>query len=361
MADSKIEENLENEADELDVAIKDMLQICNEIQDLNCSKSKQQPHWSVCTNKLNSCYVQVNKPEGFRDMFITFHERYGDKYSGSILTQATEEDDYVTVNDDFFRDTDIYPTPGKSSVIKTSAPRRGSSWAKKPILKGPVMYYDYEKEKAAGVCIPIGEIYRVTIAMYDEMEKDGGDDADIRSLSARLLLSFFKLINVACEGKCDSSIQDNIALLEETISEVTSGEVKPSSGGPFGILKDVFKKILPTLTKGGKDSILPKGAQDALNSVIEGDTLDDVGSMFSEISGNIEKGAASASKQGGSKSVAAMMDTISDTLKSESVVSKIEGITNKLSQFSNGGILSPPTVIPKPIDSTPENDAGDQD
>lgn len=363
MADSKLEENPDN----LDIAINDLLLLCNEIQDLHCAKSKQQPHWSVCVNKLNSCYItvknEVKNSEGFREMFTDFHKRYGDKYDKSILTQATDEEDYVTVNDDFFRDKELYPAPGKNKPHSkgVSSTRRGSSWGKKVVLKGPVIYYTYEDEKAVGVCIPIGEIYRVTIAMFDEMEKNGDDDADIRSLSARLLLTFFKLIDVSCEEKCNPSIKENIFLLEEAVSEVTIGETKSSSGGPFGMLKDVFKKILPSLTKGGKDSILPKEAQAALNSVMEGDTLDEVGSMFSEISGNIEKGAAEAGKEGGGKSIGKMMGTISETLQSESVVSKIENITNKLSQFANGGILAPPTAILKPTESTVDNDAGDQE
>lgn len=362
MTDSKLEEN----PDHLDIAINDLLVLCNEIQDLNCAKSKQQPHWSVCVNKLNSVYITVKNSEGFREMFADFHKRYGDRYDKSILTQPTDEEDYVTVNDDFFRDKEVYPAPGKNKSISTdkkgSSARRGSSWGKKVVLKGPVIYFTYEDEKASGVCIPIGEIYRVTIAMFDEMEKEGGDDADIRSLSARLLLAFFKLINVACEEKCNTSIKENILLLEEAVSEVTTGDTKSSSsGGPFGMLKDVFKKILPTLTKGGKDSILPKEAQAAINSVMEGDTLDEVGSMFSEISGNIEKGAAAAGKEGGGKSIGKMMGTLSETLQSESVVSKIENITNKLSQFTNGGILAPPTAIPKPTESTADNDAGDQE
>src|ERR1700753_1919405 len=116
MSDSKTEEEPTEVKDELDVKIKDLIAICTEVQDVMCSGKKQQPHWSVCVNKLQSVYERVGKSEGFRDMFVEFHRRFGSKYSTPIFTYVDDDDD-GTVEDDFFTDDTIMPKPGEDNTV----------------------------------------------------------------------------------------------------------------------------------------------------------------------------------------------------------------------------------------------------
>ena len=357
----------ETKADPLNEEITNLFVVCNEIQDRYCSSNRQQPYWSTCANKLHASYIKVNDSSAYRDMFVTFHQKYGHNYCVDIF--GTSEGDEENVNDDFFKSLELFTTPGKNGTSRpTTAKKGGSSWNKKVILKGPVIYYTYEDEKAAGVCLPIGEIYRVTINMFEEMEKDKGDDMDIRSLPARLLCAFYKTISVACGEFCEGAdvIKTNIESLDQAISDVTihTNDSGPSSG-PFGILKDVFKKVTPALTRGGKDSLIPKEAQTAIENVIKGDTINDVGNMFATISSSIQEGADKAQKEGNAGSVSTILDSISGVLKTQPVVDTMQSIAGKLSTLTGDGILAPPTAeqlaaIPKPTESTPGNDAGEQ-
>ncbi len=181
-------------------------------------------------------------------------------------------------------------------------------------------------------------------------------------------MCFFTVIYEACGEGCtgEDILKENIDLLTKSIAEVDGNENEDDgkASGPFGALKGVFKKLLPTLTGGGKNSLLPKEAQKIFKGVMEGDTLDSVGDMFSEISGSIEKGAAEANEAGKKStgaSITTMLDNISSTLKSESVVGKLEGIANKLSDLSSG-LLAPPTgPVETAKESTEDNNADDQD
>lgn len=356
----------ETKTDPLDIEITNLFVVCNETQDRYCNSNKQQPYWSTCANKLHASYVRVGDSSAYRDMFLVFHEKYWSKYCVNIFgTLEGEEDD---VHDDFFKSSEVFPAPGR--VSSTSKKGGNSSWNKKPTLKGPVIYFTYEDEKAAGVCLPIGEIYRVTINLFEQMENDKGDDMDVRSLPARLLCAFYKTIYVACGELCDGAdiMKSNIEMLEQNISEVSINTDDSNSGtasGPFGVLKQVFKSVVPALTKGGKNSLIPKEAQSAIENVIKGDTIDDVGNMFAQISGSIQRGADKAQAEGKVGSVTTILDSISDTLKTEPVVNTMQNIAGKLSSLTGEGILAPPTAdqlanVPRPTESTPQNNAEDQ-
>lgn len=362
----------ETKADPLNDAITNLFVVCNEIQDRYCNTNKQQPYWSSCANKLHASYVRVADSSAYRDMFLAFHQKYGRDYCVNIFgTAEGEEDD---VHDDFFKSMEVFTAPGKSKTSAvpkkgTAAAKKNASWRGQPTLKGPVIYYTYEDEKAAGVCLPVGEIYRVTISMFEQMENDKGDDMDVRSLPARLLCAFYKVIYVACGEFCEGAdiMKSNLELLEQNISDVTIHTTDNSgpSSGPFGVLKDVFKRVVPALTKGGKDSLIPKEAQTAIENVIKGDTIDDVGNMFAQISGSIQRGADKAQAEGKVGSVTSILDSISDTLKTQPVVDTMQNIAGKISSLTGDGILAPPTAeqlaaIPKPTESTAENNAEDQ-
>lgn len=357
-------QDTEAKLDPLDKEITNLFLVCNEIQDRYCESNKQQPYWSTCANKLHASYVKVNNSGAYRDMFLTFHQKYSRHYCISIFGSEDGDDD-ENVNDDFFKSLDLFTTPGAASKepAKTATKKGGSSWSKKPVLKGPVIYYTYEDERAAGVCLPIGEIYRVTIGMFEEMERKKGDDMDIRSLPARLLSAFYRTIYEACGESCEGAaiIKNNIEMLDQAVSEVTiHTNEEAASSGPFGVLKDMFKKVVPALTKGGKDSLLPKEAQTVIENVIKGDTIDEVGNMFATISTSIQNGAEKAKQEGKVGSVSVLLESISETLKTEPVVNTMQNIAGKLSTLTGEGILAPPTVVPTPVDSSPGNDAGDQ-
>jgi hypothetical protein len=376
MSDSKTEGEPSETKDELDVKIKDLLVICNEIQDIVCKGNGVTPHWTVCVNTLQTCYERVGKSEGFRDMFVEFHKRYSNGYSTPIFSYVDDDDD-GTVEDDFFTDQTIMPKPGESkkdkeekeSSSKVSSKKepkkKGSNWGKKVVLEGPVIYFTYEDAKSTNFCIPIGEIYRVSVSLYDKMEKEKQDDSTIRSLPSRLLLAFFKVIKEACtdvEGcSVDIVITDNITVLDNLVSQLTVDGKGTTSGGPFATLKEIFKKVAPSLL-GNDNKGMPKELKESISNVLKDDTLDNISEIFTEFGSTIEKGAAEAAKvgktEGKTQSVASMLDTISGALKTESIVTKMEGIAGKLGQLTGNGNLAPPS---KPPDAVESPDACEQD
>lgn len=367
MSDTPQDATTEKKSDLLDEYITELLNICNEVQDRFSSKNSRRPHWAVCSNKLHTCYIKIKSSEAFRDMFVIFHNKYNSEYCKDIFT--TQDND-ILVNDEFFKSNDIFLVPGekdtptgRSSVPAPSTGKKNtSSWGNKPVLRGPVIYYTYKDAKAAGVCLPIGEIYRVATTIYEAMEKEGEDDSEVRSLPARLLLAFYKVINITCGEECKDKdiLNSNITMLEGTVADISTTPEEGSSNdnGPFGVLKKVFKQVLPTLTK--KNGVIPPEVSKGLQSVMQNDTLDEVSTMFTKISGSIQEGAirAKEGKVTGKNEVAVMLDTISETIKSESVASTMNSIAGKLNQLSDGGILAPPSVVPK-AEVSP--DAGEQD
>jgi hypothetical protein len=368
MSDIQQDVASEKKSDLLDECITELLNICNEVQDRYSSKNSKRPHWAVCSNKLHTCYIKVKSSEAFRDMFVIFHNKYRSEYCKDIFTSEGND---ILVNDEFFKSIEIFLTPGEKDTpngrssnpapVSTKKNSSSSSWGNKPILKGPVIYYTYKDPKAAGVCLPIGEIYRIATTIYEAMEKDGEDDSEVRSLPARLLLSFYKVISTACGKECEGNdvLQSNITVLEGTISEVSVDTPDSSNNsGPFGVLKQVFKQVLPTLTK--KNGVIPPEVSKNLSKVMESNTLDSVGDMFTQISGSIQKGAelAKQSKAENKSEVATMLDCISETIKSEPVAKTMTNIANQLNQLGDGGILAPPSVVPK---AQAGPDAGDQD
>lgn len=356
----------DNPTKRLDKAIRILLELGKEVQDSIYSTTNKRPHWTNCSNRLESCYYKVDDAEGFRDMFKMFHEKYHEEYIKEyIFTIDPDDIDQYTTNDDFFKSNQVYEQSGSVVSIKVLNQNK-KGWVKVPIVKGPIIYYDYEDKRTAGINFPIGEIYRTSVEMFEKMEKNEEDDVSTRALPAKILCAFFNVINEACsEGYTgEDIIKENISMLDEIILDVDGNEEdNEKSNGPFGTLRNVFKKFLPTLT-GGKNSLLPKEAGKMFKDIMNENngTLDNIGDLFSEVSSSIEKGASEAKGASNtSSSITTMLDNISTTLKSESVVNKIGDIANKLSDLS--GVLAPPTAtnLEKAVESTEDNNADDQD
>jgi hypothetical protein len=354
----------------LNEAILNLFSICKELQDNVYNNSGKRPHWTNCSNRLESCYHKVNDPEGFKDTFKLFHEKYHSEYTKTTIFLPDEEDDtQYTVADDFFSSEQVYDQSGAVVSIKVANEnKKGKSWNKIPILRGPIIYYDYEDKRTSGVNLPIGEIYRTSSLLYQQMEKDGVDDIKTRSSPGRLLHAFFDVIDKSFteDYPAQEIVKENITMLKGAIDELDNCEEEETeTGGPFGTIRNIFKKVIPTLT-GGKNSLLPKEAEKMFKGILDdkSGTLDNIGDLFSEVSTSIEKGASEAKEAGKTNtaaSITTMLDNISTTLKSEAVVNKLGNIANKLGDLST--VLAPPTAtnIEKPVESTEGNDAADQD
>jgi hypothetical protein len=326
--ESKVEET-----NGLDEAIKNLLTICNEVQDSQVRAKAGQPNWAVCCNRFKSSYDKVGDCEGFRECFIDFHTVNSEKYSVKIF----EDED---VNDTFFSDTTPSEVPGGTQ----KKAKKKKSWAKKPVNKGPVIYFS-DSPKASGVCIPIGEVYRSSVRMYEDMEKSDGDDAETRALPARILHAFYSVILFANGDFCNGNavIKENIKILEEAISDVTSGEPKKSTeDGPFGILSDIVSK----LTSGANPTI-PGGSNvgDMLDSFTKGDGAESVQKVFTTVMESVNKEGIEKEGIGG------VLKGISEGLAAPETADAFENIQSKISGLTTGS-MAPPTV------STPEDNVG---
>lgn len=354
----------------LNQAILNFFDLCKELQDNIYNNTRQRPHWTNCSNRLESCYHKVNDPEGFRDMFKLFHEKYHSEYTKTTIFLPDEDDEtqYI-VADGFFTSNQIYDQTGAIVSIKiANENKKGKNWNKVPILRGPVMYYDYEDKRTSGVNLPIGEIYTNSFVLFQEMEKDGLDDSRTRSSPGRILHAFFDVINKSFTEDYPGQeiVRENITMLKNSIDELDNGnEEETEAGGPFGTIRNIFKKVIPSLTN-GKNSILPKEAEKMFKGILDdkSGTLDNMSDLFTEVSNSIEKGASEAKEAGKTNtaaSITTMLDNISTTLKSEGVVNKLGNIANKLGDLST--VLAPPTAtnLEKAVESTEGNNAADQD
>jgi hypothetical protein len=341
-ADSSIKES-----DPMDTAIKNLMAICNEVQDTWAKKRKEQPHWSICANKFLSSYVKVDDPDGFRDMFQNFHLSFWERYCVKIFS----EDDEEQVNDTFFLDTAIFPVPGKKELMvskksKAAAATAGkskSSWGKKPVLKGPVIYFSMEDEKSARVCIAIGEIYRVCVTLYSDMEKSGGDDADLRSLPARFLHAFYSVMLFANGSMCPGSdiLEYNVKILNESVADVTAANTgSKDKGGPFGILKEIIAKFT-----GGKNPIIPGGDQvgKIVSDICDGDGMDNMKRAFTSVMGEVTKGGE-LGENGEQPNIGSVLAGISKGLTTPETMECFEKIQTQLNSLTGSGVLAPPTA-----------------
>lgn len=347
-------------------SIEELFKLSKEVQDIIYSDTNNRPQWTACSNRLETCYHKVNNPEGFREMFQSFHNRHYLEYTKeNIFVADPDNDDDFSVNDDFFNSLQVYDQSGAIVSIKVANEnKKGKSSFKIPVLKGPIMYYDYDDKRTMGINLPIGEIYRASINIFNKMEKEDRDDISTRTLPSRILLAFFNVINSSFtnEYKNYDIVIGNIKLLNDTISQIDDGTEEEKTSGPFGMLKNVFKKVLPTLT-GGKNSLLPKDAEKMFRDIMDekSGTLNNIGDIFSEVSSSIEKGAneaKEAGKNGAAVSITTMLDNISNTLKSETVVSKLGNIAEDLNTLTS--TLAPPTAsnLEKPVES---GEADEQD
>lgn len=354
------------QAKDLKSSIEELFSLSKEVQDIIYSDRNNRPQWTTCSNRLETCYHKVNNPEGFREMFQSFHNKYYTEYTKeNIFVPNPDNDDEFTVNDEFFNSLQVYDQSGAIVSIKiANENKKGKSSFKIPVLKGPIIYYDYDDKRTVGINLPIGEIYRAAINICEKMEKEGNDDVNTRTLPPRILLAFFNVIDRSFTVEYDNSnvVIENIKLLNDAILLVDDGNEEEKTSGPFGMLKNVFKKVLPTLT-GGKNSLLPKEAEKMFRDIMDekSGTLNNIGDIFTEVSSSIEKGANEAKEAGKNStasSITTMLDNISNTLKSEAVVSKLGNIAEELNTLTS--TLAPPTAsnLEKPVES---GEAAEQD
>lgn len=327
----------EQEVNLLDTSIRKFFNICGEVQDAWSNKKKEQPYWSVCCNKFQGVYLGIDDVDGFTDVFTNFHEKYGEQYCVDIFK---EEDDKV--NDDFFMDRKVYPKPGEDPSLVAKKKKGKSSWNKRPTNKGRVIYFSNTDPKASGVCIAIGEIYCICTQLYEDMEKSGDDDSDIRALPPRLLNEFYKIILFANGENCKGSeiMKSNIKILEEIISDVTSDSAPKNDGGPFGILKDVVKKLT-----GGKNPVIPGGEKigDMISNFGESDGAKSIKTVFTNVMGNIADGSKNA--DGEDAGIGGVLNGIAKGLQNPETTKCFEDIQGQIGELTNGALAPPKTEV----------------
>jgi hypothetical protein len=320
----------------LDESIKNLLNHCNEIQDMWVSKRKDQPFWSVCVNKFQTSYIKVNNSDCFIDIFRLFHNTYGRLYSVPIF----EEED---VNDGFFKDKKVFQAPGDSKKEKKTVAK--SSWKTKPKFKGPVIYFSMENEKTSSVCIAIGEIYEACLILYEDMLKNGEDNSNIRVLPSKFLYYFYSVIFFSFEEeknfKDKKVIQSNLVLLKEFINDITSDENESSSSSsPFGIIKDIIKKIT-----GSNSNILPSGNKDSLNKVMDGlssgNGMEHIQNAFANVMSSVTESGIDGKEQ----DIGEVLGSIAKGLTSPSTIASITSIQKQISTLTGDGELAPPTQV----------------
>jgi hypothetical protein len=346
----------------LDIAVNNFIGIFTEVQSILDDRKKGTPYWSICANKFHSSYLKVNDAEGFREMFQIFHKNFNSQYCIDIFGEDKDGD--FEVKDDFFRDINEYTIAGKIKKNNKNGETevKKKSFASKPALKGPVIYFSTTEEKVSGVCLPLGEIYRVCMTLYDEMEKKGEDDSEIRVLPMRLLLYFYTVIFKANGEFCTKAdvLKSNIKILTQTISELSNDdtEKKESGGGPFSIIQDIMKKLT-----GGKNPVIPGGSE--INKVVEnviGET-GDLKNVFTNVMGEMQKNTE-VGPDGQPPGIGAVLKGIASGLTAPETTQCFENIQTKIGALTGDGPLAPPSgnaPAASSSSSAPVSSAGAED
>ncbi len=325
--------------DHLDVGIRELIELLDEIKTIiGETKKGATPYFCVCFSKFQTAYLKLNNSEGFRDMFQTFHTKFRNEYCHGIYTK--DSDDEIEINDEFFLHTHEYTLSGEIKKVSATAASgtKKRSFASKPALKGPVIYFDTEDKIASGVCLPIGEFYRTCNELFDKMEKQKEDDTNIRLLPTRLLFLFYNVIyrSIGDVAPGTKIIKENIRTLAQTIADLSEGEeTQKKDTGPFSIIGDIVGKLT-----GGKNPIIPggEGVGKFINSVVDGSS-NEISTVFNSVAEKLNESTTGDEPP----NLGTVLGNVADVFKTKEVNESFGKIQSQIQSLTSGE-MAPPTA-----------------
>lgn len=265
---------------EFDLAVRNLLKWGMKIHDATRRPRGEDKLYMIWTNKFLAAYSQVGDASKFKSMFHNFYKIWGKEIGKPIFVDRP--DGNVEVNDKWLRSEELFPLPGES-VVRV---RGGDGWS--PLsarCKGPVIYYNLKEKKTHSVSIPIGEIYRASMAIYKEKAK-----SDICCPYPMEIIRFLMLIyrHLLAEDHPDQKVlQANIQQLTEYLDQISITRSSSSSSSPgdsSGIkgISQIISRVMNSAGVGG-DNFNDEAITTGLNQALQPEALDSVGKIIKTV------------------------------------------------------------------------------